>query len=81
MLNHFFNMLAHNPNGARGRRSKADRQEGYLFYLAWVGHQSTNLFGNADAHGPGRPFTTGGTCATLGQTVALAARSSRSSSA
>ena len=38
-LNHFFNLLAYNPNGTEGP-DKADRQEGYLFWLAWV-----------DAHG------------------------------
>ncbi len=68
VLNHFFNMLAHNPNGREGA-TKEGRDEGYLFYLAWVGHQSTNLFGNQDAHGPGRPFTSGGTCATIAQSA------------
>ena len=68
VLNHFFNTLAHNPAGREGPE-KPGRDEGFLFYLAWVGHQSTNLFGNQDAHGPGRPFTTGGTCATIAQTA------------
>ena len=70
VFNHLFNMLGHNPNGAEGPGT-ANRQEGYLFWLAWVGHQTTNLFGNADAHGPGRPFTTGGTCTSFQQTVEL----------
>jgi phospholipid/cholesterol/gamma-HCH transport system substrate-binding protein len=68
VLNHFFNMLAHNPGGRQGPEVNG-RDEGYLFYLAWVGHQTNNLFNNADAHGPGRPFTSGGTCSTLEQTV------------
>ena len=69
VLNHFFNMLSFNPAGAESP-GKAGRDEGYLFHLAWVGHQTNNLFNNADAHGPGRPFTTGGTCAVLGESVA-----------
>jgi len=68
VFNHFFNMLAHNPNG-REAPDKQGRDEGYLFYLGWVGHQSTNVFSNSDAHGPGRPITTGGTCTTLKGTV------------
>jgi hypothetical protein len=57
-------MLAYNPNGTEPA-SKTDRQEGYLFSLAWVGHQSDNLFSNQDAHGTGRPISTGGTCSSL----------------
>lgn len=68
VLNHFFNMLGHNPRGAE-KPDTPGRDEGYLFHLAWVGHQSTNLFGNADAHGPGRPFTTGGTCSSFAEFV------------
>jgi len=64
VLNHFFNLLGLNPNGREGP-SVASRQEGYLFYLAWVGHQSANLFSAADAHGPLRPVTVGGSCATI----------------
>jgi phospholipid/cholesterol/gamma-HCH transport system substrate-binding protein len=68
VFNHFFNMLAHNPGGREGPE-KAGRDEGYLFHLGWVGHQSANVFSNADAHGPGRPLTTGGTCTVLRGTV------------
>lgn len=64
VLNHLFNLLAYNP---RGREDPADpdREEGYLFHLAWLQHQVTNLFSSGDAHGTGRPLTTGGTCATI----------------
>jgi phospholipid/cholesterol/gamma-HCH transport system substrate-binding protein len=68
VLNRFFNMLAYNKDGREGP-DKADRDEGYLFYTGWLVHQVNNLFGNADAHGPGRPITTGGTCAVLENTV------------
>jgi phospholipid/cholesterol/gamma-HCH transport system substrate-binding protein len=64
VLNHFFNILGHNPGGREGPEDPR-REEGYLFYLAWVAHQSTYLFSISDAHGPGRPFTLGGTCATI----------------
>jgi phospholipid/cholesterol/gamma-HCH transport system substrate-binding protein len=68
VFNHFFNMLAANPNG-REAPDKPGRDEGYLFHLGWVGHQSDNVFNNADAHGPGRPLTLGGTCTTFRGTV------------
>jgi phospholipid/cholesterol/gamma-HCH transport system substrate-binding protein len=68
VLNRLFNMLAHNPRGAEGP-GVAGRDEGYLFDLGWLGHQSTNLFSNADAHGPQRSLTVGGTCATLAGTL------------
>jgi phospholipid/cholesterol/gamma-HCH transport system substrate-binding protein len=68
VLNRFFNMVAYNKGGREGP-DKADRDEGYLFYIGWLTHQVNNLFGNVDAHGPGRPITTGGTCAVLENTV------------
>ncbi len=64
VLNHLFNMLGYNAGGAEGP-DKADRSEGYLFALAWLGHQSTSLFSSGDAHGVARPITLGGTCATF----------------
>ena len=68
VLNRFFNMLAYNKDGREGPE-KADRDEGYLFYTGWLIHQVNNLFRATDAHGPGRPVTVGGTCATLQNTV------------
>ena len=35
-INRLFNMLGFNPGGREGPE-KADRQEGYLFWLAWLG--------------------------------------------
>lgn len=64
VLNHLFNMLAHNPRGREGP-DVPGRDEGFLFYAAWLGHQSVNIFSNADAHGPQRALTLGGTCATI----------------
>ncbi|MBA3328185.1 MAG: hypothetical protein H0T43_07780, partial [Solirubrobacterales bacterium] len=68
VLNRLFNMLANNPRGAEGP-DVAGRDEGYLFSLGWLGHQSVNLFSNADAHGPQRTLTVGGTCAVLAGTL------------
>jgi hypothetical protein len=72
VLNHLFNMLGYNPAGREGPDKNA-RDEGYLFALAWLGHQSVNLFSTADAHGPQRSLTVGGTCATLANTAKTAA--------
>ena len=59
MVNRFFNMAAYNPEG-REDPDKADRDEGYLFCLAWLPHQSANIFSTADAHGPLRPSLVAG---------------------
>jgi phospholipid/cholesterol/gamma-HCH transport system substrate-binding protein len=64
VLNRLFNMLAFNPNG-REAADKQGRDEGYLFYFAWLAHQSVTLFGGQDAHGVFRPLVLGGTCNTI----------------
>jgi phospholipid/cholesterol/gamma-HCH transport system substrate-binding protein len=64
-LNHLFNLLAYNPKGAEPPEVGADRQEGYLFWLAWLNHMALNLFSSADAHGTFRPTTAAGTCNTF----------------
>ena len=63
-LNRLFNLLAYNPNGAEGP-DVAGRDEGYLFYLAWLAHQSIQIFSGQDANGVFRPLMLGGTCDTL----------------
>jgi len=67
-VNHLFNLAAFNPNGREGPE-KADRQEGYLFWLAWLQHMGTNFFNISDAHGTYRPTTVAGPCQTLEQVV------------
>ena len=57
-LNHFFNLLGYNPNGREGP-SKAGREEGYLFWLAWLQHNGAALFSTSDANGAFRPVTLG----------------------
>ncbi len=64
VLNNFVNMLGHNKGG---REAPADegRDEGYLFHLGWLAHQTVNLQSVDDAHGPLRPIFLTGTCSTL----------------
>jgi phospholipid/cholesterol/gamma-HCH transport system substrate-binding protein len=63
-LNNLFNLLAFNKDG-REDPAKADRDEGYLFYLAWLAHQSVQIFSGQDAHGVFRPLVPSGTCGIL----------------
>jgi phospholipid/cholesterol/gamma-HCH transport system substrate-binding protein len=44
-INHLFNALAYNPPGS---------QEGYLFWVPWLNHNTNSLFRGQDAHGPVR---------------------------
>ena len=60
-INRLFNMAAYNPRG-REEPTVPGREEGYLFWLAWVAHQSANIFSTADAHGPFRPSLLSGSC-------------------
>lgn len=60
-VNRFFNLAAYNPRG-REDPTVPGREEGYLFWLAWVAHQSANIFSTSDAHGPFRPSLISGSC-------------------
>jgi phospholipid/cholesterol/gamma-HCH transport system substrate-binding protein len=78
-LNRFFNMAAHNPGGAEPltgdpERDRA-RDEGLLFWLAWVSHNSNSLFSTADASGPFRRIVLLATCTTYQQMLDQAASS------
>ncbi|WP_354702140.1 hypothetical protein DSM112329_02493 [Paraconexibacter sp. AEG42_29] len=66
VVNNLVNMLAYNPGGREGP-DKAGRNEGYLFFLAWLGHQSLNLFSQSDAHGVFRPIVLSAPCQLLAQ--------------
>ena len=67
-LNRFANMAAFNPRGREGPGVRG-REEGYLFWLGWLVHQSSNIFSTADAHGPFRPSLVSGSCQTLRNVV------------
>ena len=64
VANDFVNMLGYNKDG-REEPDKAGRDEGYLFQLGWLTHQTTNLQSLDDANGPIRPIFITGTCSTL----------------
>jgi hypothetical protein len=59
-LNRFFDMLAYNPKGREGLTGNAAqdkaRDEGYLYWFAWVSQNTTSLFSTSDAQGPLRRF-------------------------
>jgi phospholipid/cholesterol/gamma-HCH transport system substrate-binding protein len=67
-LNHFLNLASYNPNGQEDPNNPA-RQEGYLFWAAWVQHMATQLFSSSDANGVFRPVTIAAPCATIEQIV------------
>jgi phospholipid/cholesterol/gamma-HCH transport system substrate-binding protein len=61
-LNRFFNIGAFNPGGAEGLEGKSisqqrQRQEGFLYWLAWVSQNGSSLFSSADGQGPWRRVT------------------------
>ena len=65
-LNRFFNMAAYNPGGKTpitGDQEKdLARDEGMLFWLGWVSHNSNSMFSTSDASGPYRRFVVLATC-------------------
>jgi phospholipid/cholesterol/gamma-HCH transport system substrate-binding protein len=68
-LNRFFNMAAYNPRGREpvtgNNATDKNRDEGYLYWIAWVSQNTTSLFSTSDAQGPLRRFTIFFTCTTL----------------
>jgi phospholipid/cholesterol/gamma-HCH transport system substrate-binding protein len=63
-LNRFFNALAYNPPGSA--------QEGYLFWLSWLNHDTNALFFTQDAGGPLRHGLVLLNCVTAGAADAAA---------
>src|ERR671938_772197 len=67
-------MAAYNPKGRErvpsGMAAQEARDEGYLFWLAWVAHNTDSLFSTSDSQGPFRRALLGFTCDTLRQQVA-----------
>jgi phospholipid/cholesterol/gamma-HCH transport system substrate-binding protein len=68
VLNHLFNLIGFNQNGREGP-DVAKRDEGYLFWIAWLGHNGGALFSTADATGIFRPVAIQATCASIKQTI------------
>lgn len=65
-LNALLNLAGYNQDGREGP-DDADRDEGYLFWLAWLQHAGNSLFSSGDANGPMRPVSLGGTCRSIVQ--------------
>ena len=68
-LNRFFNMAAYNPNGAEpvtGNpvKDKA-RDEGYLYWVGWLGELTDSIFSTSDANGSFRRAYLGFDCRTI----------------
>ena len=68
VLNHLFNELSYNPKGREGP-DVPNRDEGYLFWLAWGAHNGVNLFSIVDPNGPFRPIALNGPCETIQNTI------------
>jgi phospholipid/cholesterol/gamma-HCH transport system substrate-binding protein len=66
VLNHLFNMVGYNKNG-REDPGNDSRDEGFLFWIAWLDHNASSLFSSSDANGPFRPVTLGATCSAATQ--------------
>jgi phospholipid/cholesterol/gamma-HCH transport system substrate-binding protein len=68
-LNRFFNQLAYNPKGREkltgDPAGDLKRDEGYLFWLAWIAQNTTSIFSTADASGPYRRIIAMFTCSAL----------------
>ena len=60
-LNKLFNMAAYNPNGAEPGGAPG-RDEGYLYWLGWLGHVTNSTFQMEDANGPYRKLYLTLTC-------------------
>ena len=60
-LNKVVNTAAYNPNGAESPGT-ANRDEGYLYWLAWLSHNGTLVFDSQDANGPYRRIYLTATC-------------------
>lgn len=73
-LNRFFNMAAYNPNGAEALTGNAARDaardEGYLFWVAWIAHNTDSLFSTSDGSGPLRRGQFTVSCDTIRDSIA-----------
>lgn len=69
VLNHLFNMLGYNKSGPNASTTDPNRDEGYLFWIAWVTHDGASVFGSSDANGVLRSISQQSNCGTLRGTV------------
>jgi phospholipid/cholesterol/gamma-HCH transport system substrate-binding protein len=74
-INRFFNIAAHNPNGREPLpdtfEAAQQRDEGLLFWLGWLAHNTNSLFSTGDASGPFRRISATASCSTFQNLVNL----------
>jgi phospholipid/cholesterol/gamma-HCH transport system substrate-binding protein len=72
-INRFFNMAAYNPGGKEpvpdDPTAAAARDEGLLFWLGWVAHNTNSIFSTGDVSGPFRRITATASCSTFNALV------------
>jgi phospholipid/cholesterol/gamma-HCH transport system substrate-binding protein len=68
-LNRLVNMAANNPGGAEDPEVP-NRNEGYLYWAGWLGHNSNSAFESADGHGLYRRIYTTASCANNAEILA-----------
>jgi phospholipid/cholesterol/gamma-HCH transport system substrate-binding protein len=68
VLNNLFNMVGFNRDG-REPPDKATRDEGYLYWIGWLGHIGGALFSTSDNGGVFRPTAIQANCQTIKGTV------------
>ena len=68
-INRFFNIAAYNPKGREpvpaDPNAAAQRDEGLLFWLGWVAHNTNSIFSTSDSSGPFRRITATASCSTF----------------
>jgi phospholipid/cholesterol/gamma-HCH transport system substrate-binding protein len=73
-LNRFFNMGSYNPGGRNPvtgvEANDRNRDEGYLFWLGWLGQNTNSIFSTSDATGPFRRALAGFNCTGIKETLA-----------
>jgi phospholipid/cholesterol/gamma-HCH transport system substrate-binding protein len=69
ILNRLGNMAAYNPDGANPPNSP-NRDEGYLYWLAWLGHNGDSVFQSSDANNLYRRVYFTGSCASMASVLA-----------
>jgi phospholipid/cholesterol/gamma-HCH transport system substrate-binding protein len=69
VLNNLFNMVGYNKDGREGP-GDPDRDEGYLFWIAWLGHVGGAVFATSDNGGTLRPVALQASCATITNSIA-----------
>jgi phospholipid/cholesterol/gamma-HCH transport system substrate-binding protein len=74
-INRFFNMAAYNPNGKEALpgdfAAAQQRDEGLLFWLGWLAHNTNSLFSTGDVAGPFRRITATASCSTFQNLVSI----------